>query len=414
MSGVKLPDLKDHPAIQAPETQTVFRALETAGAPTRLVGGTVRNALLGQPVRDIDMASVLTPDKVMEKAEAAGLKVVPTGIEHGTVTIVAHGRPVEVTTLRADVETDGRRATIRFTEDWAEDAGRRDFTMNALYCDADGALFDPLGGIDDLKSRVVRFIGDAEDRIREDYLRILRFFRFFAFYGHGRPDAAGLKACVRLKSGMDVLSAERVWSELKRILEAPDPARAMLWMRTTEVLQRVLPESWGIDSIHNLIAAEQSENWLPDPMLRLQSIMPPRAERITALSERLKLAKAETARLNAWAGIDQVAADISDDALAVRLYRDGPQPLSDRFQLALAKALGENNGDAAAGLRSRLAFVDSWARPDFPLAGKDLLALGLKPGPAMGEMLSVLEDLWIDSGFDLDRDALLREARERL
>ncbi len=416
MSGAprELPDLKNHPALRAPETKAVFKALETPGAPTRLVGGTVRNALLGEPVKDIDMASVLTPDRVTQKAEAAGLKVVPTGIGHGTVTIVAHGQPVEVTTLRADVETDGRRATIRYTEDWAEDAGRRDFTMNALYCDADGNLFDPLGGIGDLQARKVRFIGDAEDRIREDYLRILRFFRFFAFYGHGRPDAAGLKACVRLKSGMDVLSAERIWSELKRILEAPDPARAMLWMRTTEVLQRVLPESWGIDSIHTLIAAEQAEGWLPDPLLRLQSIMPPRADRIDAMSERLKLAKSETARLSEWATIDQVAADISDDALAARLYRDGPQPLRDRFQLAFAKALGEGNDDACQGLRSRLAFIEGWQKPEFPVTGKDLMLLGHEPGPAMGELLAALEEQWIESGFTLSRETLLKDVREGL
>ena len=212
------------------------------------------------------MASVLEPEAVIEKAEAAGLKAVPTGIDHGTVTLVAHGRPVEVTTLRADVETDGRRAVIRYTQDWSEDAGRRDFTMNALYCDPDGTLFDPLGGLDDLLARRVRFIGAAEDRIREDYLRILRFFRFFAFYGHGRPDAEGLKACVRLKSGIALLSAERIWSELKRILEAPDPSRALLWMRTTEVLQTALPECWGIDAIHPLIAATDQSSSAENPM----------------------------------------------------------------------------------------------------------------------------------------------------
>jgi len=411
---MSLANLAGHPALAAPETKAVFEALATEGAPTRLVGGTVRNALLGEPVHDIDMATALTPDMVTQKAEAAGLKVVPTGIEHGTVTIVAHGHPVEVTTLRSDVETDGRRATIRYTLDWEEDAGRRDFTMNALYCDADGTLFDPLGGLDDLENREVRFIGDAEDRIREDYLRILRFFRFFAFYGHGRPDAAGLKACVRLKSGMKMLSAERIWSELKRMLEAPDPARAMLWMRTTEVLQLVLPESWGIDAIHPLIAAEKHEGWLPDPILRLEAILPPRRERIEELSERLKLAKAETARLLAWAVVDQVTADISDADLAKRLYRDGAQPLRDRFALALAKALGEEDETAAETLRTRIAFVDNWKKPDFPLAGKDLLEMGFKPGPAIGDVLGALEEKWVESGFALSREVMLEEARGRL
>lgn len=411
---MSLANLAGHPALQAKATKAVFEALATEGAPTRLVGGTVRNALLGEPVRDIDMATALTPEMVTQKAEAAGLKVIPTGIEHGTVTIVAHGKPVEVTTLRADVETDGRRATIRYTDDWSEDAGRRDFTMNALYCDPDGTLFDPLGGLDDLEKRQVRFIGDPEDRIREDYLRILRFFRFFAFYGHGRPDAAGLKACVRLKTGMKMLSAERIWSELKRMLEAPDPARAMLWMRTTEVLQLVLPESWGIDAIHPLIKAEQAEGWLPDPILRLEAILPPRLERIEELGERLKLAKAETARLMAWATVDQVAADISDADLAKRLYRDGAQPLRDRFALALAKATGEEDEASAETLRTRIAFVDNWKKPDFPLAGKDLLEMGFKPGPAMGEVLGALEEKWVESGFAMSREALLVEAKARV
>ncbi len=410
----ELPDLADHPALAAPETRAVFAALEDSSAPTRLVGGTVRNALLGQPVKDIDMASVLEPEAVIEKAEAAGLKAVPTGIDHGTVTLVAHGRPVEVTTLRADVETDGRRAVIRYTQDWSEDAGRRDFTMNALYCDPDGTLFDPLGGLDDLLARRVRFIGAAEDRIREDYLRILRFFRFFAFYGHGRPDAEGLKACVRLKSGIALLSAERIWSELKRILEAPDPSRALLWMRTTEVLQTALPECWGIDAIHPLIAAEKREGWQPDPLLRLAAILPPRADRIEALADRLRLSKAEAERLTAWTSVEPVAADIGDDGLALRLYRNGAAPIRDRLALALARAHGEGDEAAAAALRQRIAFIDGWQKPSFPLAGRDLQALGQKPGPAMGELLAALETLWIDSGFSLSRDTLLKEARARI
>jgi tRNA nucleotidyltransferase/poly(A) polymerase len=197
------------------------------------------------------------------------------------------------------------------------------------------------------------------------------------------------------------------------MLEAPDPSRAMLWMRTTEVLQTVLPESWGIDSIHPLIKAEKHEGWLPDPILRLEAILPPRRERIEELGERLKLAKAETARLLAWAGVDQVAADISDGALAKRLYRDGAQPLRDRFALALAKALGEEDEAAAGVLRSRIAFIDKWEKPDFPLAGKDLLKLGFEPGPVMGEVLGALEDKWIESGFAMSREALLEEAKAR-
>ena len=253
---------------------------------------------------------ILPPAEVIARAEAAGLKTAPTGIAHGTVTVIADGRPFEVTTLRRDVETDGRHAVVQFTTDWKEDASRRDFTMNALYCDVAGEVLDPLGGLADLQAGRVRFIGSAEDRIREDYLRILRFFRFFAWYGEGRPDAEGLKACARLKAGLATLSAERVWAELKRLLQAPDPTRALLWMRTTEVLQKALPESWGIDAIHRLVAAERAEGWPPDPLLRLEAILPPHRARIDALAERLRLRAPRRRGCIAWA--DAPEADPGD------------------------------------------------------------------------------------------------------
>jgi tRNA nucleotidyltransferase/poly(A) polymerase len=298
---LSLPSLAGEPWLEAPEVRAVFAALGGEERATRVVGGAVRNALLGQPVTDIDFATILVPAEVTARAEAAGLKTVPTGIDHGTVTLVVGGRPFEVTTLRADVETFGRRAVVRFTGDWAEDAKRRDFTINALYCDADGTIFDPLGAYADIASRRVRFIGSADERIREDYLRILRFFRFFAWYGVGRPDAAGLKAAARHKAGLALLSAERLWAELKKLLAAPDPSRALLWMRTTDILQRVLPESWGIDAIHRLVAAEAAEGRAPDPLLRLEAIMPPHRARIDSLAGRLRLSRAEEARLLEWA-----------------------------------------------------------------------------------------------------------------
>ncbi|RVC41275.1 CCA tRNA nucleotidyltransferase, partial [Mesorhizobium sp. M4B.F.Ca.ET.088.02.2.1] len=223
-------------------------------------------------------------------AEAAGFKTVPTGIEHGTVTAIAGGKTYEVTTLRADIETDGRRAKVSFGRDWKLDAERRDFTINALYAEADGNVVDLVGGIADIAARRLRFIGDAEARIREDYLRILRFFRFFAWYGDGRPDAEGLKACARLKDGLGQLSAERIWSELKKLLSAPDPSRALLWMRQAGVLTSVLPESekWGIDAIHGLIRTEKDLGWAADPLLRLEAMVPPDAARMKTLAERLK------------------------------------------------------------------------------------------------------------------------------
>ena len=401
------PQLGEWPLLKASDLRAVMDALDGADGKTRIVGGAVRDALLGRTVSDADLATILLPGDVVRRAEAAGLKTAPTGIAHGTVTVIAVGHPFEVTTLRRDVETDGRHAVVRFTTDWAEDAARRDFTMNALYCDMAGNVFDPLGGLADLKARRVRFIGDAEDRIREDFLRILRFFRFFAWYGAGRPDADGLKACARLKAGIATLSAERVWAELKRLLSAPDPTRALLWMRTTEVLQKALPESWGIDAIHRLVAAEKAEGWQPEPLLRLESILPPHRARIDALTQRLRLSKAEAARLLAWSDAPDPDLGASGGDLAKALYRAGPTGILDRLRHGLARERDAGNGDAAEALRDQLRFAQGWEKPVFPVTGKDLVRAGLKPGPEVGKRLKALEERWVESGFSLGREALL-------
>ena len=398
--------LADWPLLRQPAVRAIFAALDGEEA-TRVVGGAVRDALLGRPVSDADFATIFPPQEVVARAERAGLKVVPTGIEHGTVTLISEGRPFEVTTLRRDVETDGRRARVRFTDDWHGDAARRDFTMNALYCDAAGEVFDPLGGLADLQAGRVRFIGEAEDRIREDYLRILRFFRFFAFYGAGRPDAAGLRACARLKSGLATLSAERVWRELKRLLSAPDPARALLWMRTSEILQKVLSESWGIDAIHRLVAAERIEGWEPDPLFRIESILPPHRARIDALAERLRLSRAEAARLRAWADAPEIDPAMPEGDLARLLYRAGSDGCLDRLRHAIARELEAGHEEAAAGLRRLIAFAKEWRRPAFPVTGKDLVAQGIAPGPDVGRRLAELEQRWVEGGFELTRDELL-------
>ncbi|MGQ7794235.1 CCA tRNA nucleotidyltransferase [Faunimonas sp. B44] len=401
-----IPSLARADFLKLASTRMALAALGAEDGRTRVVGGAVRNTLLGQAATDIDFATQLRPEEVIARGERAGLEVVPTGLAHGTVTLVAGGRPFEVTTLRADVETDGRRAVVRFTEDWAEDASRRDFTMNALYCGADGIVHDPLGGYPDLLERRVRFIGDAEDRIREDYLRILRFFRFFAWYGRGRPDAEGLKACARLKPGLAILSAERVWSELKRLFSAPDPTRALLWMRTTEVLQRALPESWGIDAIHRLVGTEQAEGWTPDTLLRLEAVLPPHRARLEALADRLRLSKAEAARLLAWAEAPEPSESLSDVELSKLLYRTGVGPIADRLRHALARER-ETAPENVPLRRWQLAFLSAWDRPTFPLSGKDLLAEGMSAGPEMGRRLKQLEERWIESGFSLEPAALL-------
>ncbi|TPI16749.1 CCA tRNA nucleotidyltransferase [Mesorhizobium sp. B4-1-3] len=401
--------------------QKLLAALKQGGEEARVAGGAVRNALIGQPVADIDIAATTVPEETMRRAEAAGFKTVPTGIEHGTITVIAGGRPYEVTTLRADVETDGRRAKVIFGRDWKADAARRDFTINALYAEADGTIVDLVGGIADVEARRLRFIGDAEARIREDYLRILRFFRFFAWYGEGRPDAEGLKACARLKDGLAQLSAERVWSELKKLLSAADPSRALLWMRQAGVLSAVLPESekWGIDTIHGLVKAGKDLGWAADPMLRLEAIVPPDAIRMKTLGERLRLSNDDADRLRHWALTVTPDAKATETELAKKLYYGNREGYFDRIRLALAaartRAVEDNQAMMEAGGFSRLLnFTLKWQKPVFPIKGADLTALGASPGPKLGATLKNLEREWVESGFTLERGALIKRAAQAL
>lgn len=394
--------------------QTLLSALNTDGEEARIAGGAVRNALLGEPVTDIDIATTTTPDETMQRAREVGFKAIPTGYEHGTVTVVAKGKPYEVTTLRADVETFGRHARVVFGRDWKADAERRDFTINALYAEPDGSVIDLVGGLTDLEARMLRFIGDPEERIREDYLRILRFFRFFAWYGRGRPDAEGLKACARLKDGMAVLSAERVWNELRKLLAAPDPSRALLWARQTGVLTQVLPESekWGIDAIHGIVEAEQAFGWPLQPLLRLAAIIPPDATRVAGLAERLRLSKADTAALSAWADAPLPDPSLIESAFAKLLYSSNANGIKWRLKLGLATARTRAAEDdnaliAAAGFQRLLDFLGRWKRPVFPVRGKDLLARGFEPGAELGAKLTELEQRWIESDFTLTREQLI-------
>jgi poly(A) polymerase len=395
--------------------RNLLAILNQGGEEARIAGGAVRNALIGESISDVDIATTCLPDEVRKRAQVQGFKFVPTGIAHGTATVVVEGVAYEVTTLRADVATDGRRAEVAFGRDWQTDAERRDFTVNGLYADALGNVTDLVGGIADIKSRTIRFIGDPQARIREDHLRILRFFRFFAWYGSGRPDAEGLKACARLKEAISSLSAERVWSELKKLLSAPDPSRALLWMRQSGVLTVALPESekWGIDAVHGLMAAERDLGWAADPMLRLMAIMPPRRERVDELADRLKLSKSERARLESWMAAELPAPDLDNRDLARVLYWGDPIGICDRLKLALAaaRALAANDDREmmkAAGYSRLLEFALAWKKPKFPVKGADLLALGLAAGPDVGERLKSLEEKWAASDFALSKAELLK------
>ena len=376
--------------ITNPATQNVCKALTEGGAQALFVGGCVRNALLGAPVSDLDIATDARPQQVMDLAEKAGLKAIPTGIDHGTVTVVSDGIPHEITTFRRDVETDGRRAVVAFSDQVEEDAARRDFTMNALYARPDGTILDPLGGLPDLQARRVRFIGTAQDRIREDYLRSLRYFRFHAWYGDAQagmdPDA--LAAIAADLDGLDRLSRERVGAEMLKLLAAPDPAPSVAAMRSIGVLAHLLP---GADdrALPFLIHLESRAGLAPDALRRLAAIAAPE------VAGTLRLSKAQLARLTR--------------------IRDGAQGGAGAAELGYR--LGQPDGQDAALLRCAFleqpwtaetgAAVEKGAAATFPVRAADLL--GRYSGPALGAKLAELESRWIASDFTLDRDALLQD-----
>jgi poly(A) polymerase len=384
-------DLSAEPWLTAPETRRVLQALEAAGGPgcVRFVGGCVRNALLGAPVDDLDLATALRPEAVMKALKAAGLKVVPTGVEHGTVTAVSGGRPYEVTTLRRDVETDGRRAVVAFTDDWAEDAARRDFRLNALYADADGTVFDPTGeGLADLEAGRIVFVGEARTRIREDYLRILRFFRFHAWYGRGEPDAEGLRASAELADGVGRLSVERVYKEMVKLLAAPDPRPAVRAMAASGVLAATLPEAKaGLDVF------EAMTELTTDAVLRLGALLPEDAAVAASAARRLRAPNALTARLAAAAG---AGVDAGTDARAMRalVWREDRTAAADQA----LRAAAEGRIDAATARRLAQAAQD-WDRPRLPVGGREVAAAGLPPGPQTGQVLKAFEDSWIADDF---------------
>jgi tRNA nucleotidyltransferase/poly(A) polymerase len=389
------------------ETSAVFAALSASGIDTRVVGGAVRNALLGLPVIEaVDLATTAEPERVMALAEEAGLKAVPTGIDHGTVTVIADGLPFEVTTLRRDVETFGRHAKVAYTTSWEEDAKRRDFTLNALYADRDGKVFDPLGGYDDLAAGRVRFIGDAEARIKEDFLRILRFFRFHAYYGKGDMDAAGLKAAVKLRAGLEQLSAERVAGELRRILVAPQAARTVDALYDYGLLTGVLGGVPRLGRFERLVAIGAANALAPDASLRLAALAVFVEEDVARLAERLRLSNAEQAVLALAAEKGLVAGLPEETAAKSALYRLGP---SYRSALLLAWLDSDASPDDPEW-RKALALPVRWQAPSFPIGGNDVMTFGELKGPEIGELLKVLEQDWIASGFALGRDELLARA----
>ena len=398
---MNLPSLADHAMLDTPGLGAVMDAIAGVGGEARLVGGCVRNALLGEAVGDIDIATDLTPERVVDAAGGAGLKSVATGIEHGTVTVVSDATAFEVTTLRHDVETDGRKARVQYTDDWTGDAARRDFTLNALYCSAAGEVFDPLGGYVDLERRLIRFVGDPDARIREDYLRILRFYRCNSQYAHGDPDAEGVAACARLKDGLRQLSRERIGQEFGKLLigeRAPEVAALMNAAGVSQTLfdadlsDRLLA---GVKDSGSKLGAE------PDAVTLLASALPLPADRISVL---LRLSNTHTAALNALQMATRPTPVLRDVERKIVCYQLGSETWARAVILAWADC---GAGDDVEDWRQLFRLPERWQRPVFPVKGSDVVAAGVKPGPQVGRILKDLEDWWMAGGFQANRDELL-------
>jgi poly(A) polymerase len=355
----------------------------------------------------VDIATQLEPEAVLSALKSAGIKAIPTGLAHGTITAVIDGSPIEITTLRRDVETDGRRAVVAFTLDWSEDAQRRDFTMNALYADCAGNIYDPTGrGLEDLAARRFVFVGDADARVAEDYLRIMRYFRFLAWHGgDAKLDVNALRACREGRRGLASLSAERVWSELKKLLKAPDPSRVLQIMLTNEILEKIIPEASNVDGLTHFIALEREQGLVIDPLRRLMAMAARNPLPVALLCKRMKVSQAEKKRLRGWAQNDTVfEAGLSERDAKIAIYKAGNGLAADR---CLIRAAGESDPILRAKWMGFVALSQSWAPPSFPLTGKDMLAEGIKPGPAMGKKLAALEALWVRSAFTTGKEQLL-------
>jgi poly(A) polymerase len=400
--------LAGQPWLRSAASRKVLRALEADGRPARFVGGCVRDGLLGRaaPRADLDLATPERPDAVMRLLAAAGVRALPTGLAHGTVTAMVGAKRFEITTLRRDLATDGRHAKVAFTADFEADAARRDFTINAMSCDRAGRLYDYFGGRDDLAAGRVRFVGTAATRIAEDYLRILRFFRFFAHYGREPTDPEALEACRRAAPEIARLSGERIQTEMLKLIEASDPIPALCLMSRSGVLAEVIPGPVAIDRLARLLTLAPDA----DPLLRLGALLrPPPADPtvVRSVGERWRLSNRDAARLEAMAGTALPALAASAPEHRRALYRLGPELFADLIRLAAAD-VGEETMAALAAARAQ---TELWRSPKLPLSGDDLLIEGLLPGPEVGKILAAVETWWLEQDFAPDRAACLAYAR---
>jgi poly(A) polymerase len=391
------------PWMVEPATRAVLAALSAGGVEARFVGGSVRDALLGKRIGDIDIATPASPDRVIELLEKAGIKVVPTGLAHGTVTAIVPPRHFEITTLRRDVETYGRRARVAFDADWAADAARRDFTINAIFLAPDGTLHDPVGGLADLRARRVRFVGDPATRIAEDVLRLLRYYRFEARFGTGTGDAEARAACRAAAHLLPSLSAERVSQELVKLLEAADPIAVLRMMQKDGVLAVILPEARRLDRLRPLIAFEPEV----DPLRRLAALIEVDGEGAVALAARLRFPNAWRDRLHGLSPPRPV--DPQADARSQRraIYRLGAERYRD-----LAMLLAAAGEMSQSRLGELIDLAGDWTPPVFPLAGHDVKALGIPPGERVGRLLAAVRCWWEAGDFSADRASCLARLRE--
>ncbi len=399
-------DPAEHIWITAGETASVFQALRAAGGEARFVGGAVRNALFGQSVTDIDIATTLPPDAAMSALNDAKIETVPTGIEHGTITAIVNRQPFEVTSLRRDVSTDGRRAIVAFTDDWAEDAARRDFTMNAIYADESGNLFDPTGGIEDLHAGAIKFVGDPNARICEDYLRILRFFRFHAWYGKTAPDKTALEAAAKNKSGLKRLSGERVQKELLRLLEADDPGPALAAMQKHDILSEILPRPANLERLSKIIAIAKQNNILRGAIVSLAALLPS-DEAARMVASNLKFSNAHREQLiGILSDYSKITPRLSTREAGGFLYRYGKERFGELMLLSSAE-IPDDPGWEPIWRRA-----SEWTQPEFPIGGHDVIEAGATEGPSVGRILSSLERWWVDEDFAPDRNGLLAKLKE--
>jgi poly(A) polymerase len=395
--------LKDAAWLREGPVARLLAVLDRDGEEARVVGGAVRNALLGEPIEEFDLATTAVPEEVIRRAAAAGFKPVPTGIEHGTVTVVIDGRPFEVTTLREDVETFGRHANVRFGRDWKKDAERRDFTMNALYASRDGMVHDPVGGLDDLWARRVRFIGNAKKRIEEDYLRILRFFRFHAAYGRGAPDPMGLAACIAARGGLEQLSRERVRMELLKLLLAGHATPALALIVESGLLVTVLGGVPDVAGFENMAKVEVAAGVQADPVQRLGALGVRVIEDADRLWQRLRLSNVEHERLQSMGESWWRISPTDEQHGRVLLYRLGPERFVDRVLLAWARSPASAHDPA---WRALATLPGRWTVPVFPLKAADFIKRSVPQGPALGVALRAAEEAWVAADFPAESAAI--------